>query len=159
LAIKPTLPNKEIKMSTISAATHRTASMNLFIALAIVVVAVLAFAALSSIVVPKPGIIPVTGNQNAYVDFLRGEKAVFSGRIELGNVLSTFHAGEKAVYINAVDVGGALSTYRLGEKALYPSPVAANALSAWHSGEATIVRFDALESALLTWRQGEKDTH
>jgi hypothetical protein len=135
LAIKPTLPNKEIKMSTISATTHRTASMNLFIALAIVVVAVLAFAALSSIVVPKPGIIPVTGNQNAYVDFLRGEKAVFSGRIELGNVLSTFHAGEKTLYASAVDAENALWVYRIGEKSASTS----------------------IESALLQFRLGEKN--
>lgn len=56
----------------------RNSNLYLIVALATVLVAVLAFAVAPSIVVPKPVIIPVTNSQNAYVEFLRGEKALYA---------------------------------------------------------------------------------
>jgi hypothetical protein len=48
--------------------------MNLFIALAIVVVAALAFAIISSIALLGSAVISVTGSQNAYIDLDAGRK-------------------------------------------------------------------------------------
>ena len=137
-----------------------TRNSNLYIitALAIMLVVFLTLAVAPSIAAPKPAIIPVTGNQNAYVEFLRGEKAMYANPVGLSESLSAYRAGEKAVYMSAVDSTSALSTYRLGEKAIYANSAdLGNALATWRLGEKGIVRSDALESALLTYRQGEKD--
>jgi hypothetical protein len=123
-------------MSTISATTHRTASMNLFIALAIVVVAALAFAVVPSIALPGSAVIPVTGSQNAYVDFLQGEKVMYAESVRLSEILPAYRLGEQAIYAGTVDSGYALTT--------------------WHLGEKAVVKLDALDSALLIWMQGEK---
>jgi len=136
----------------------RNSNMYLIIALAITLVVLLTFAVAPSITAPRPAFIPVTGSQNAFVEFLSGEKAMYANPVRLSESLSAYHEGEKAVYANAIDSSSALSTYRLGEQAIYTNSInLGNALSTWRFGEKVIVRTDALESALLTWRRGEKE--
>ena|SRR5215216_5517045 len=136
----------------------RNSNMYIVLALAITLVVLLSFAVAPSIAAPKPALIPVTGNQNAYVEFLRGEKAMYASPIGLSESLSAYHAGEKAVFANAADSSSALSAYHLGEQTIYANSAdLGNALSAWHSGEKTLAQSNALEAALSTWRQGEKE--
>ena len=139
-----------------------TRNSNLYIitALGIALVVFLTLAVVPSIAAPKPAVIPVTGSQNGYVEFLRGEKAMYANLVGLGESLSAYRAGEKAVYGKAVDSSSVLSTYHLGEQATYTNSInLGNALSTWRSGEKAIVRSDAaLESALSAWRQGEKES-
>ena len=135
----------------------RNANLYIITALAIMVVVLLTFAVVPSIAAPKPAIIPATGSQNAYVEFLRGEKVMYANPVGLIEALSAYHAGEKAVYANTVDSSSALSTYHLGEQAIYTNSInLGNALSAWSFGEKTIAQSNALEAALSTWRRGEK---
>jgi hypothetical protein len=152
---KPVHSQKEIEMFNVLSNT-RNSRLYLIVAVTIVAIVLLTLAVVPSIAVRAPANIPVTGSQNAYVEFLRGEKAVYASPLGLSEALSAYHLGEKAIYTNAVDSSSALSTYRLGEKAIYTNTVN-TALSAWRSGEKGLVGSDALEAALLTWRMGEKD--
>lgn len=114
----------------------RNSRLYLIVAVTIVAIVLLTLAVVPSIAVRAPANIPVTGSQNAYVEFLRGEKAVYASPLGLSEALSAYH---------------------LGEKELYVSPNTTNALSAWRSGEKAIISSAGLESALSAWRQGEKD--
>ena len=137
-----------------------TRNSNLYIitALGIALVVFLTLAVVPSIAAPKPALIPVTRNQDAYVDFLRGEKAMYANPVGLSQALSAYHAGEKAFFANAVDSSSALSTYRLGEKVIYANSAdLGNAFATWRLGEKTIAQSNALEAALSTWRQAEKE--
>jgi hypothetical protein len=135
----------------------RNSNMYIVLALAITLVVLLTFAVAPSIAVPKPALIPVTGNQNAYVEFLRGEKAMYASPVGLSEALSTYHIGEKAVFANAVEWTSAFSTYLAGEKAIYTNSVdSGDALSVWSAGEKAIVRPADVEAALWEYRMGEK---
>jgi len=135
----------------------RNSNMYIVIALAITLVVLLTFAVAPSIPEPRPALIPVTGSQNGYVEFIRGEKAMYASPVRLSEALSAYHLGEKAVYANAVDSSSALSTYHLGEQAIYTNFInLGKALSTWRLGEKTGAQSHALEAALSTWRQGEK---
>lgn len=70
---------------------------------------------LSFVPAPNPAIIPVTGNQNAYSQYLSGEKAYYSNVMDSSSTFAAWHLGEK--YITHYDpVEVALLKYRLGEK-------------------------------------------
>ena len=104
----------------------RNSNLYLIIALATALVAVLAFAVVPAIPALEPAVIPATGSQNAYVEFLRGEKIMYANPVELRDALSAYRAGEKAIYTKSIDLGNALSAWRFGEQAIYayadPSP-------------------------------------
>jgi len=102
-------------MSTVST-INRVANQNFFIALAILLVAVLTFAVVPAITSPKSAIIPAAGNQNAYVDFLRGEKIMFTSEAGINTVMADYRAGEKTLYTNVVNPSSALVAYHAGEK-------------------------------------------
>jgi len=112
-------------MFTVLSST-RNSNLYLIVALATALVAVLAFAVVPAIPAPEPAIIPATGSQNAYVEFLRGEKIMYANPVELRDALSAYRAGEKAIYTKSIDLGNALSAWRFGEQAIYayadPSP-------------------------------------
>jgi hypothetical protein len=114
----------------------RNANLYLITALAIVLVVLLTFAVVPAIATPKPASVPITDSQNAYVEFLRGEKVMYGNPAWSSEALAAYHLGEKAIYTKSIDVG--------------------DALSAWRAGEKVIVRSDAVESALWTYRMGEK---
>src|SRR5688500_13756426 len=97
----------------------RNSHLYIILALAIALIGIATFAAVPSITAPEPAIIPETGSQNAYVEFLRGEKVMYANPVGRRDALSVYRAGEKVVYANAVDLGNALSVWRSGEKALY----------------------------------------
>ena len=97
----------------------RNSNLYLIVALATALVAVLAFAVVPAISAPELAIIPETGSQNAYVEFLRGEKIMYAHPVGLNDALSAYHLGEKTDYANAVDSSTALSAWRFGEKTLY----------------------------------------
>ena len=142
-------------MSTIST-THRSANMTILTVLAIALSVILTFALDPSIAAPKPAVIPVTGSQNAYGEFLRGEKAIYANPVRLYDALSAYHLGEKTLGAIDADLSNVLSVYRAGEKALYATSNLGTALSAYHLGEKMTVSFDVREAALLQYRQGEK---
>ena len=136
-----------------------TRNSNLYIisALAIMVLVLLTFAVAPSISVPEPAIIPVTGSENAYAEFLSGEKVLYGNPARLSEALEAYRLGEKAIYTNAVDASGAFSTYLAGEKAIYTNSVdSGDALSVWSAGEKAIVQPEDIEAALWTYRMGEK---
>ena len=144
-------------MNTVLSNT-RNANLYIITALAITLIVFLMLAVVPSIAAPEQASISETSNRSAYVEFLRGEKAIYANPVGLSEALSAYHTGEKAVYAGAVDSSDALSVHRLGEKAIYTNSVdLGNGLSVWSFGEKAIVRSDALESALLAWRQGEKE--
>lgn len=140
-------------MSTISSTTPRSASMFSTIALAVALIAVFAFVVTQSAARPKSAVVPATGIQNAYIQYLRGEKAIYANPVAVNNAITAYHLGEKPL----VDISNPLSAYRAGEQTLYEVSDLGTALSAYHLGEKMIVPFDVREAALLTWRQGEKD--
>lgn len=114
----------------------RNANLYIITALAIMLIVLLTFAMVPSIAVPEPAIIPATGSQNAYVEFLRGEKVLYGNPARLNEALAAYLAGEKAIYTNSVDVD--------------------DALSAWSAGEKAIIRPADVEAALWIHRMGEK---
>ena len=144
-------------MNTVLSNT-RNANLYIITALAITLIVFLTLAVVPSITVPQPAIRSEASSQNAYVEFLSGEKVMYGSPARLSEALSTYHIGEKAVYASGADSSSALSMWSFGEKAIYANSVdLGNGLSVWSSGEKAIVRSDALESALTAWRQGEKD--
>jgi hypothetical protein len=143
-------------MFTVLSNTRNT-NLYIVIALAITLVVFLAFAGLPSIAVTESISIPVTGSQNAYAEFLSGEKVMYTNPARLSEALSAYHLGEKAAYANAVEWTSAFSTYLAGEKAIYTNSVdSGNALSVWNAGEKAIVQPEDVEAALWTYRMGEK---
>ena len=89
---------------------------------AIVIVTLIVIASIITLsLVPVPNseavIIPVTGNQNAYSQYLGGEKAYFATALNTNDTFSAWSYGEKAVTrYDPLEV--ALLLYRFGEKNL-----------------------------------------
>lgn len=135
----------------------RNANLYIITALAIMIVVLLTFAVVPSISMREPAIISETGSQNAYIEFLSGEKVLYGNPARLNEALAAYHLGEKAVYSNAVDASSAFSAYLAGEKAIYTNSIdAGNALPVWSAGEKAIVPFEVVEAALWDHRMGEK---
>ena len=135
---------------------NQNRSLNLFIVagFAITVVTILILAIVPSIVPPKPAPIPMTESQNAYLEYLRGEKVMYTNPGELNDALTAYHLGEKVIVGNTLE--SAMLQYRLGEKANYAtnSDISA-ALWLYHLGEKEIV--STAESALILHHLGEKE--
>jgi hypothetical protein len=72
----------------------RNANTHLIVTVAMTLAAILAFAVVPSIGVANPDFVPVTAGQNAYVDFLRGEKAIIQFDA-LESALLAYRQGEK----------------------------------------------------------------
>ena len=135
---------------------NQNRSINLFLVagFAITVIALLTLAVAPSIVSPKPA--PISGNesQNAYVEYLRGEKVMYTNPVELNNALTAYHLGEKVVVGNALE--STMLQYRRGEKAIYANSSDLDAaLAAYHRGEKETVNLRG--SAWITHILGEKD--
>lgn len=85
----------------------------------IVAAFVILLVALTFIAIPtmkfESAIIPLTGGQNAYFDFLQGEKTIYDGSAQWSDVLSVWSLDEKNVVYG---LEAAMSTYRQGEKDL-----------------------------------------
>jgi hypothetical protein len=155
LASNPTPPIKEYEMFTISTTTRRSAGNNFVIALVITLAATLAVAISQFVIASKPAVVPVTRSENAYLEYLRGEKTIYPNWAGLNVALSAYHLGEKTLYATS-DAGAALTAYLLGEKALYENDDPSAALTAQRLGEKMIVTFEERESAMHQYRQGEK---
>jgi len=97
----------------------RHSNLYIIVALAISLVVILVFGVAPSIYAPRPAIIQATGSQSAYVEFLRGEKAIYANPVGLSDALSAYHHGEKTIYTKPIDFSNALSEWRFGEKASY----------------------------------------
>ena len=70
---------------------------------------------ISLVPMSKPAIIPVTGNQSAYSEYLSGEKAYYSNALGSSEAFSAWQVGEKIfTFYNPDEV--ALLEYRFGEK-------------------------------------------
>jgi hypothetical protein len=111
----------------------RNANMYLTLAVTIAAVILLTITVAPSIVTPKPALIPVTAGDDAYVEYLRGEKTIYANPSALSNALTAYHIGEKAIYENAADTSSAMMAYHLGEKFVVPN----------------------IETAMWEYRQGE----
>ncbi|HEY5730603.1 MAG TPA: hypothetical protein VIS72_11160 [Anaerolineales bacterium] len=109
--------------------------VSVIVSLVIVIVVIGVFIAMPYVTSPQAAIIPVTGNQNAYAEFLRGEKKVFAVPVNISDAMTTYRLGEKTINTIAISSSGALTAYHLGEK---------NNVS-------------MREYALLIYRSGEKD--
>ena len=134
---------------------NQNRSLNLFIVagFAITVVTILILAIVPSIVPPQSASVPLTEGQNAYVEYLRGEKVMYTNPVELDNALAAYHLGEKV--IAGSDLGSAMLEYRSGEKEIYaPNSDISDALWLYHLGEKEIV--NTAESALILHHLGEK---
>src|SRR5687768_7089105 len=143
---------KETKMFTVLS-NARNANLYIITALAIMIAVLLTFADVPSISVNEPAAISEPNSQNAYAEFLSGEKVLYGNPARLSEALAAYHLGEKAVYANAVDLSSALSIYRLGEKTVYPNTMdVGDALFLWSAGEKAIVRPADIEAALWDYR-------
>ena len=143
-------------MSTISTTTRRSANMNIVFALAITLVVIMAFVVSQSVVAPKPAVAPISESQNAYVEYLRGEKTIYANPAGLNQALSAYHLGEKTQFEAALDINSALSQFIAGEKVVFENPMdIAATMTAYHIGEKIVV--PSLESAMLEYRLGEKE--
>jgi|SRR5687768_11155461 len=160
-------------MNTVLSNT-RNANLQIITALAIMIVILLTFAIAPSIVVPQPAVRPESSSQNAYAEFLSGEKVLYGNPARLSEAFTAYLAGEKSTYANAVDASNALSAYHLGEKAIAANTVewstglstylagekaihtVGDAVPAWSLGEKSIVRTADVEAALWDHRMGEK---
>ncbi len=153
LAFKQLPPIKENKMFSVLTNT-RNSNLNVVIAVAITLIAGFTFFAFPSVVAPRPASVPAAESQNAYLEYLRGEKVMYTNPVELSNALTAYHLGEKVIVGNALE--SAMLQYRRGEKATYAtnSDISA-ALWLYHVGEKEIV--NTAESALILHHLGEKD--
>ena len=133
----------------------RNSNLNVAIAVAITLIAVFTFFAVApSVVAPRPASVSGAESQNAYVEYLRGEKVMYTNPVELNIALTAYYLGEKVIVGNALE--SAMLQYRLGEKAIYSnSSDLDSALAAYHRGEKETVNL--LESAWITHILGEKD--
>ena len=111
---------------------HVPTSIIITLVLAIVVIGVLL--SIQYVATPETALIPVTGQQNAYAEYLIGEKTLYAMPAGASSAITTYRSGEKTIYpVNNLTT--ALSSYRLGEKYV----------------------MSASEYALLIHRMGEKD--
>ncbi len=105
----------------------------------VILLAVIAFIgtilALPYITTPKTAVIPVTGSQNTYAEYLLGEKVIYAMPATVSEALTTYHLGEKAFYADMTRPSEALTAYHLGEKYVMSN----------------------IDYALLTYHLGEKD--
>jgi len=114
---------------------HHTAYWYFLIVMLAVIAIVGSSVIIPYITVPRSAVIPVTGSQNAYAEYL---------------------LGEKTLYAMPATASEALTIYHLGEKALSPKLIqSSEALTAYHFGERYVM--STLEYALYTYRMGEKD--
>ena len=65
----------------------RNSKLYIIIALTTALITILTFAVLPSIVVSEPGLIPVTGSEAAYAQYLKGEKALYTNAVDLDSAL------------------------------------------------------------------------
>jgi hypothetical protein len=113
---------------------HHNASWYLLIVLTTFIVMILVFSVVPTITFPGTTISRGTYRESAYLEYLRGEKVMYTNPIELNNALVAYHAGEKVLY----DRSAALWTYHLGEKGAVLNLQALNAEDALylqHMGE------------------------
>lgn len=75
----------------------RNAHPYAILALAITLILISTFTFVPSIAAPRPADIAVTGSQNAYVEFLRSEKAIYAESIALDIALYAWRFGEKTL--------------------------------------------------------------
>ena len=83
----------------------------------------------------EAAVIPVTGNQNAYTEYLRGEKVAYSMPGSITDAMTAYHLNERAYYTKTINSSEALFLY--------------------HSGEKYVI--NVVEHALLNYRLGEKN--
>jgi len=123
-------------MSTITN-TNRSINLSIVFALAIILIVVMALAAAQIIVTPKPAFIPVTGDQNSYLEFRRGEWASANANTlpAINNQL-LFRRGERASMASAQQ---AYFDQRLGE----------------YASENAHVSSSTVDNAYLEYRRGE----
>lgn len=115
---------------------HHHLSWYVLLALAITFVLILSLSVLPTITVTRPVVNVVTNPEVAYMEYLRGEKVMYTNPVALNNALVAYHAGEKFIY----DARQAATVaYRLGEKSAVVDIKALNA-----------------EDALFVQRMGEK---
>jgi len=129
---------------------------NLFIVagFAITVIALVILAVAPSIVTPIPALIPVTADEEAHVEYLRGEKVLYANPVARSEALSAYHLGEKTPFETALDMDSALSQFLAGEKVLFENPMDLNAaVTAYHLGEKFVAQ--GIESAMWEYRRGE----
>lgn len=119
------------------AATHKqqTVSVSVIITLVIAVIVIGVIIAIPYITSPRTAVIPVTGNQNVYSEYLRGEKLIFAAPMNVNDAMAAYRLGEKTTLTIAINSSGALTAYRFGEKS----------------------NLSMQEYALLIYRSGEKD--
>jgi hypothetical protein len=135
---------------------HQKRNINLLVvaAFAVTLIAAFTFAVAPSIVAPRPAPVPAVESQNAFLEYLRGEKEMYTNPVELNNALAAYHLGEKVIVGNALE--SAMLDYRQGEKAIYVNSSDLDAaLAAYHRGEKETVNLR--ESAWITHILGEKD--
>jgi len=113
---------------------HHQFPLSIIVSLVIVIVVIGALIAMPYITSPKNAFIPVTGNQNAYAEYLRGEKLVFAVLVNVNDAMTTYRSGEKITHAVTINPSEALTAYHLGEKS----------------------SVSMQDSALLNYRQGEK---
>lgn len=127
-------PTEENAMSHAATHKHHHVPVSIIITLVIAIVVIGALIAIPYITSPKTAIIPVTGQQNAYAEYIIGEKTIYAMPFGVNRAMTTYRSGEKTIY-HVSNLNTALSSYRLGEKYV----------------------MSASEYALLVHRMGEKD--
>ena len=115
---------------------HHNLSWYVLIVLMISFALILTLSLVPTITFPGTPINPAVFRENAYHEYLRGEKVMYTNPIELNNALVAYHAGEKILY----DITTATWSYHLGEKSATLDLKALNA-----------------EDALYLQRMGEKN--
>lgn len=115
---------------------HHNMTWYFLLALGVMFVLILSLSIVPTISIPGPAINVETSHEAAYLEYLRGEKVMYTNPIELNSALVAYHAGEKFVYDARQ---GATWAYRLGEKSAVMDIKALNA-----------------EDALFLQRMGEK---
>jgi hypothetical protein len=114
---------------------HHHLSWYFLVGLVIAFGMILILSIMPTITIPAPAINPMLYRESAYLEYLRGEKVMYTNPIELNAALTAYHAGEKVLY----DHNSATWAYHLGEKNAMLDIKALNA-----------------EDALFAQRMGEK---
>lgn len=131
---------------------HHHVPWSVIAALVVMFIMILGLFLAPTISLPAQISAPSIDKQGVYVEYLRGEKVMYTNPFELNKALNAYHAGEKSIYANPTDRNTATWAYHLGE--MNAALNFEDALWQYRFGEWNAAL--NLEDAMWEYRMGEK---
>lgn len=131
---------------------HHHVPWSVIAALVVMFIMILGLFLAPTISLPAQISAPSIDKQGVYVEYLRGEKVMYTNPLELNKALTAYYAGEKPIYANPADRNTATWAYHLGEMSAALN--FEDALWQYRFGEWNAAL--NLEDAMWEYRMGEK---